>query len=47
MRDRVTTVIEAMGLGVFIAGCGMIYEPLTFVVGGAVVAWLGYLVSRP
>ena len=30
-----------------VAGVGFIYEPLSYIVGGAFLAFLGYLASRP
>lgn len=46
MRDHLTTVIEAVGLGMIVAGVGLIYEPLSYIVGGGFLAFLGYLASR-
>jgi len=46
MRDRLTSVIEALGLGIAVTGIAMIHAPTAYIVGGLTITALGWLGSR-
>lgn len=46
MRERVTTILEAVGLGAVAVGCGMVAVPLGLIVGGLMLVGVSVLQAR-
>lgn len=46
MKNLLTTVAELAGFGLITAGCALIWAPLGFIVGGALLALVAFLVDR-
>lgn len=46
MHDRLTSLIEILGLGIAVTGIAMIHAPTAYIVGGLTITALSWLVSR-
>lgn len=47
MRERLTTLLELVGLGAVTAGAALIYVPAGFITGGVLAVGVGVLLGLP